>query len=408
MAEGGGVNNSGTANQKTLPRGVLARSGLPLPTGTRLNSSIRAPRDLTLGGKVGGPPKKCLAPNLIPKSNVSLSANGLEGRENGRSGVGSRGEAGGRSRHDKVGSGFRGRGRGDGNRGRGRGRGPNLVQLDGIFVAGSTPPGNCGHSGEGAGSSGLRSSKDSSLPKYIPMEQEDCENTKETISRLTRADFTDYGDEDEECELPLMIPLTTARYGTTCKVEDYTGPDETDLAMEADSSETERIKPLKVDKSSAESDPSDIARNLLGMLCLGHGAVKADDEGTTLTVFQLPRLPGPSKASQDEERRLLQKDTNSCKAQTDTSQQYKLRHLSKGYLGKLQVLRDGRVRMVSGRVSMELQMASELPLYQELVEIQGRMVIPIAKVENKVVCRLNPKDLVGESTSNSNVHNNSQ
>lgn len=63
-----------------------------------------------------------------------------------------------------------------------------------------------------------------------------------------------------------------------------------DLAMEADSSETERIKPLKVDKSSAESDPSDIARNLLGMLCLGHGAVKADDEGTTLTVFQLPRL----------------------------------------------------------------------------------------------------------------------
>lgn len=39
--------------------------------------------------------------------------------------------------------------------------------------------------------------------------------------------FTDYGDEDEECELPLMIPLTTARYGTTCKVEDYTGPDET-------------------------------------------------------------------------------------------------------------------------------------------------------------------------------------
>lgn len=55
-------------------------------------------------------------------------------------------------------------------------------------MAGSTPPGNCGHSGEGAGSSGLRSSKDSSLPKYIPMEQEDCENTKETISRLTRAD----------------------------------------------------------------------------------------------------------------------------------------------------------------------------------------------------------------------------
>lgn len=36
------------------------------------------------------------------------------------------------------------------------------------------------------------------------------------------------------------------------------------------------------------------------------------------------------------------------------------------------------------------------------------MVIPIAKVENKVVCRLNPKDLVGEGTSNSNVHNNSQ
>lgn len=64
----------------------------------------------------------------------SLSANGLEGRENGRSGVGSRGEAGGRSRHDKVGSGFRGRGRGDGNRGRGRGRGPNLVQLDGRYA----------------------------------------------------------------------------------------------------------------------------------------------------------------------------------------------------------------------------------------------------------------------------------
>lgn len=45
--------------------------------------------------------------------------------------------------------------------------------------------------------------------------------------------FVDYGDYDEDCELPLMIPLTTARYGTTCKVEDYTGPDDAAAAAKS-------------------------------------------------------------------------------------------------------------------------------------------------------------------------------
>lgn len=57
-------------------------------------------------------------------------------------------------------------------------------------MAGSAPPSGSGHSGGGTSSGVAGSSKDSSLPKYIPMEQEDCEDTKETISRLTRADVS--------------------------------------------------------------------------------------------------------------------------------------------------------------------------------------------------------------------------
>ncbi|OQR74432.1 DNA-directed RNA polymerase III subunit RPC4-like [Tropilaelaps mercedesae] len=135
MAHSGGAGNSGTSNQKALPRGVLARSGLPLPAGARLSSSIRAPRDLTLGGKVGGLPKKSLAPNLTPKSSTSTSAaNNSEGRGNVRRRFGPRGEDGeycGRGYRD--GSGTRRRGGADSSRGRGRGKGvhQNLVQLDG-------------------------------------------------------------------------------------------------------------------------------------------------------------------------------------------------------------------------------------------------------------------------------------
>ncbi|OQR74430.1 hypothetical protein BIW11_09078, partial [Tropilaelaps mercedesae] len=281
--------------------------------------------------------------------------------------------------------------------------------------ANPTVLGNSWSTGAGVGKSGGSSTsvcKDSSLPKYIPIPQEDCENTDETINRLTRANFVDYGDDNDECELPLMIPLTTARYGTTCKVEDYTSLDDAvrtlhdednnddsgsqDFAMDIDGSEGK--KPLKVEKPDLEADPSVVARNLLSTLCLGHGAAEADDEGKTVTVFQLPRLPGPSKASQEEERRVLPKDSKNSKTQNEISQQYQLKNLSKGYLGRLQVLRDGRVRMISGRVVMELQMVSELPLYQELVEVQGRMMLSLAKVENKVVCRLNPNDLVGQDS----------
>lgn len=39
---------------------------------------------------------------------------------------------------------------------------------------------------------------------------------------------------------------------------------------------------------------------------------------------------------------------------------------------------------------------------KELVEIQGRMIIPLAKVENKVVCRLNSSDLIGKEADNTN------
>lgn len=57
--------------------------------------------------------------------------------------------------------------------------------------------------------------------------------------------FVDYGDEDDEGELPLMIPLTTARYGKTCKVEDYNGPDEaTTDSQEGGHSQSEVRSPL--------------------------------------------------------------------------------------------------------------------------------------------------------------------
>lgn len=36
--------------------------------------------------------------------------------------------------------------------------------------------------------------------------------------------------------------------------------------------------------------------------------------------------------------------------------------------------------------------------FQEVVDVQGRTVVPVAKVDNKVVCRLNPTDLLSNQS----------
>ncbi|KAL3220176.1 hypothetical protein MRX96_030003 [Rhipicephalus microplus] len=301
----------------SLPRGVLGRNGTPLLPGTRL-PSLRGPRDLTLSGSSGQ--KRSFAPKVdVPRK--AHSSREDEGSERGR---------GGRGCFNHGGRGSR-RGRG----GLHPDRAARFIQTQGATFS------------QGVESTKTRAperwNKSESVP--VPLERpkyqgpssssqvaEEKIQDEKKLELLLRSDFIDDGLEEMRTNCPITLPLVTSQVPAS------------------------KWKPVvKVEgKPVIKQEPL-------------HGFAPKIGQ---LLFFQLPdTLPGlelPAGTSQKEAVNSIVK----VEEEQSHKRLVKLSDFPEGYVGKIQVMKSGRVRLVLGTVSLSVDTGTHLSFHQELTSVR--------------------------------------
>lgn len=384
-----------------LPRGVLGRSGAPFPPGARL-PSLRAPRDLTLSG---GARKRTFAPNVTAPRRTPSKEN--ESNANQPDEKHTRGDSRGRGGH-------RGRGRG-----RGRGQ---LIQLQGGTFADGL--------GDGTRKAGSRylSVSDSSgaapeRPKYVPtqsMTAKDKEEDDKKLQLLLRSDFIDDGDMEVTRLNPVTLPLSALKTEANVKPKVEIKTEDVKpsiLCIKKEKKEEEA--PVKQETPEVASLGS--AETLSGLHRIPVADLCTDPnlpEVGRLLFFQLPdTLPGlvPDQGNsgikvKKEPRSTMTpsaaapviKPNPDQKAEESSSSggRFKLRDFPEGYVGKLQVLKSGRTRLLLGSVALTLEMGTLLSFHQDLACLRlpeetgsGDMTI-LGQVPHKLICLPDMEELL--------------
>lgn len=366
-----------------LPRGAsrqLARGRLP---------SLLIGRDLTLGGAT----RKKFVPNIAASNttpnNIKLG-DGLAS-ERGRGGRG-------RGRGQREDRGGRGQGRG---RGRGRAQ---LIQSEGsIFAEGPAQKLIHRRGARGYSSNDLLST-DCAKPKidasvdfnYVKEEEEN------TLRELTRDDFIDDGNMGEGDESLFPVHLATRqKKATESKVKLKSVKSNSSPVKQKTKKETVKIKkePLDVVKMEVDSDDDDIEAKLRRMMPSDDEEVEekeimvetkltdtksvpvmtpadifSDDNSGDLILFQVPDYSfavsnAMEKLVIKQEPGVVPNTTTDEKPQTtDPSTAVDgLANCQDGLLGKIQVLKSGRVRLTMRTGSLNLEMSSNCGILQNAV-----------------------------------------
>uniref|UniRef100_G3MMB1 DNA-directed RNA polymerase III subunit RPC4 n=1 Tax=Amblyomma maculatum TaxID=34609 RepID=G3MMB1_AMBMU len=348
-----------------LPRGILGRSGTPLLPGTRL-PSLRGPRDLTLTGSPHVA-KRTFAPKVdAPRKTPSCRDD--EGPGKGRSSEGGRG-----------GSHHGGRGQ---RRGRGGGppdRGSRFIQTQGSTF-----------------SQGIEGTKTAGLPKWnrpesVPAERpkhqapskssqtaEEKLQDEKKLEALLRSDFVDDRPSDGSWLGPTTLPLAGAP-----------APDPVPECKPAVAGDGRIIKQEPQDRPDLGSSAAPCAalqRLSLADLCTDPNM----PETGQLLFFQLPdSLPGLQVAVQPTQKGAPGTHIVKMEEQAHDGRT-KLRHFPEGYIGKLQVMKSGRVRLVLGSVALTVDMGTNLTFHQELMSLRatqdGADISILGQVLYKLIC----------------------
>ncbi|CAH1246290.1 POLR3D [Branchiostoma lanceolatum] len=361
---------SGTSGNVTPSSPLVARRGRGAPGGYR-------------------PSAKTFTPNIPVRK---------ERNKNGESSTSKQSEQKGKS--SKRGE---ERGRGRGGRGRGRGRGGDVIRTHSIFEEG--PAGRQVRRGGGGG--GGSSSMPAPVFKAgsrtdIPENKED---TKKILKALQRDDFvSDIGyRETEKSLLPVQVPLVTTGSLVKHKEEEEMETDvKTDIKVKPETGDDVEMEDLtKPGVSTAPVKASVRVKSEVGqgkrVTCAELFCSKAGNDGEML-FFQLPdTLPILPPSQDDDGRREVKKEDGKTKQEKEEDKAggelpSVLPNMSEGYIGKLQVLKSGRTRLVLGDVALDVNMGSHCSFHQELVSVRhnteaqtGDMTI-LGPVKHKLVC----------------------
>ncbi|KAK1127087.1 hypothetical protein K0M31_004696 [Melipona bicolor] len=321
-----------------------------LPATTRL-TSFRLPRDLTLGGNIKTEkPKKVYIPNLNAqrlKKREDVTENFIKSSDKNHS---------------------RGRSTVDRGRDRGRGRGSsNLIQSSGIWSTGivNTPVKRSG----GSSSSSSRDSDRSSQvclekPKLDLNRSIDKAEEEEKLKLLLRDDFIDDGDSLNIKNAPVILPLIKeAKLYKESKVQAEEEQDEVDrkpIILENGEVLSPKKEPkLKTPKSDVEMKDEflDDIPNIV------------ENKANSYILMQFPDcLPG--LVNDEENARPGRSDISNCEKENESKPQTTfctLNSLKPGILGKLQILKSGKTRLLLGENDLVVDVGSHLTFRQDLI-----------------------------------------
>ncbi|XP_077536319.1 DNA-directed RNA polymerase III subunit RPC4-like isoform X1 [Haemaphysalis longicornis] len=377
-----------------LPRGILGRSGTPLLPGARL-PSLRGPRDLTLSGGTPGV-KRTFTPNVAAtrRAPVQKEEDG-SGKGRGWDAVrGSHHQGGGRGRQWNRGD---GKGRNSSDRGRPSGRGDRIsdrfIQTQGATFA-------QGVEGEAKATSAaafpkwnnrsesvhVEKPKLPSIPCSASLTSEEKAEDQKKLELLLRSDFIDDGSGEIPRLFPTTLPLLVPS-GSASELKPLVKPE---IPVK---SEVPVVKQEPTEEPVlAKAVPSTaLKRTSLADLCTDPNLPEIGQ----LLFFQLPdSLPGLDTPSEQPEKEApnLQAPSLVKMEQPETfSGQVKLRHFPEGYVGKLQVLKSGRVRLLLGAVALTVNMGTRTSFRQDLISFRlsesgGADASVLGQVQYKLIC----------------------
>ncbi|XP_076753270.1 RNA polymerase III subunit C53 [Xylocopa sonorina] len=349
-----------------------------LSTSTTRLTSFRLPRDLTLGGTIKTEkPKKIYTPNLNAqrtKKKEETAQNDSTKPTRGRD---------------------RGRGRGNTDRGRDRGRGrgsSNLIQSSGIWSTGitSTP----GKRSSGGFRDSDRSSSQMSLekPKLDLTRSVDKAEEEEKVKLLLRDDFIDDGEPLNFDNCPVVLPMVKGAklYKEEVKVK---------VEVEAEEEEEIDRKPIILENGEVLPPKKEckvkIPKPDLDSVAELDSIPKIiENKSNSYILIQFPDcLPGlvgsaeDTKPSRSNATNYEKESENKLQTEFCT-----LNDLKSGILGKLQILKSGKARLVLGENNLIVDVGSHLSFRQDLIaakvntESLNGDLINLGPVSSTLIC----------------------
>lgn len=379
--------NSGNALPTNVKIKVESETSMPVPlrniktepglsTSTTRLTSFRLPRDLTLGGNIKTEKsKKVYTPNL----NAQRTKKKEDTVQNDSTKA-----ARGRDQN---------RGRGRGIRGRDRGRGTgnsNLIQSSGIWSTGITStPGK-------RNSSGSRDSDRSpqtllEKPKLDLNRSFDKAEEEEKVKLLLRDDFIDDGEPVDVDNSPVVLPMIKAK---VCKEETKVKikqEEEEDIDRKPIISENGEVLPSKMDsKVKIYKSDTETKDEVLDSI----PKIMDNNKSNSYILVQFPDcLPGLVESAEDA-RQSRSNNTNHEKENKNKIQTEfcTLNSLKPGILGKLQIFKSGKARLLLGENDLIVDIGSHLSFRQDLIaakvdaeKLNGDL-INLGPVNNTLIC----------------------
>lgn len=388
-----------TSGKESTPRlgarALLSRHFMgPLGNSPGRLSSLRPPRDLTLGGSPRSSalqintPKRVFTPN-IPSRRIKEEPKDDSLREEKPAKVVKDNERGRRSSRDGQGRGSRGRGN---NRSK-----PEIIQSSSVFSMGPANKVKAGLTTPSVGFGGTRSSESKATPgafkkeKYSKIEDDEATRVLQMLQ--------DDGDIEEDKSMheaglaPIHLPL--AQHSLKLKEQSLndqvTGINIKTEAMDIDIDEKKNkkklIKPVKHVPVKTEGRESPVS-------CASLFNPEMLNEETQLLFMQFPDVLPISTSTPDtgEPMNTDQPGTsgNNPTSKSKDAAKPNLEDVSEGYIGKLQILKSGKTRLVLGNVVMDVAVGSPCGFLQDLVAIhtennRSDMVV-LGHVRHRLVC----------------------
>ncbi|KAL5019273.1 hypothetical protein ScPMuIL_004995 [Solemya velum] len=370
--------------QAGLPRGLIGRTGTPAAKGGRL-PSIRAPRDLTLGGI----PKKVFAPNLLARKEKQKEESSQSGIEPVKKDI----QDNLKNENKRVKSGV----------GRGRGRMKEVIQSHSIFEQGPTEKAQA--RGASRYNDTVRSDSEFGsrfkTPSKNSLKKTTDERTKKVLDQLLSDDFLEMEDDEEKNLIPVRLPLASV-----VKREIKTEVNQVKIKAESDDDD---IEDEPVDKPANRTSVTTFRSREDLVTCSQLFTKQSKSEEGELLFLQLPEiLPGtPARPSLQASDQISQKpeqtvahtpqDKATDKAKDTDSENVplknsscSLREFSEGLIGKLVIRKSGRTQLVLGNITLDVSMGTPCAFLQDLASIRtsgdsGDLTV-LGHVKQRLVC----------------------
>ncbi|XP_003492730.1 DNA-directed RNA polymerase III subunit RPC4 [Bombus impatiens] len=322
-----------------------------LSTTTRL-TSFRLPRDLTLGGNIKTEKSKKV---YIPNLNAQRTKKKEDSTQNDSA----------KTSRDRDHN--RGRGRGNTDRGRDRGRGrgsSNLIQSSGIWSTGIVSTPGKRYSG------GCRDSDRSAQvclekPKLELNRSIDKAEEEEKVKLLLRDDFVDDGEPINFDNGPVILPMIKGKlYKEDTKVS-IEKEEEEEIDRKPIILENGEVLPpkkehkLKIPKSDVETK-DEFLESIPKII---------ENKANSYILMQFPDcLPGLVGGAED--TRPTRSNNANYEKENESKQQTEfctLNSLKPGILGKLQILKSGKARLLLGENNLTVDVGSHLSFRHDLI-----------------------------------------